>query len=176
MEEGMKNKKQRSKTLKPIAADTLTDTLDAALTSAEEHLRKSLPNLKPHDLALGFEDHVRRHLNCELSNIAAHGHRNDDAEDVPLPIPEHLPHEQAAPAQVTAIGSLWSLYSDDDGVVLFSSESEALNAKKTWDEAGANGLAGPFEHRSEFTSEEIAVLRSALRFALDMGEETYFAF
>jgi hypothetical protein len=76
--------------------DVVTDTMDAALTSAEEHLRKLLPTFQPYAVAVAFEGHVGRHLNVELSNIADHGHANDDPADVPpaskLAAPTDLNH------------------------------------------------------------------------------------
>src|ERR1019366_6693545 len=40
--------------------------------------------LKPSEVSEAFAIHIHTHLSAELSNIAAHGHRNDDPEDVPL--------------------------------------------------------------------------------------------
>lgn len=78
-----KTKSVKSARAKTLASDAYTDTLDAALTSAEENLRKFLPTFKPSEIGEAFATHVHTHLSTELSNIAAHGHRNDDPEDVP---------------------------------------------------------------------------------------------
>lgn len=64
-----------------LNSDEPTATLDAALTAAESKLRCLLPRFQPSELAVAFEDHVRRHLTIELKNIKAHGHRGDDAND-----------------------------------------------------------------------------------------------
>ena len=59
--------------------------LDAALNVAEDIL---LPLLKPYGstkLKAAFLQHVQIHLGEELLNIQAHGHRNDDPDDVPKP-------------------------------------------------------------------------------------------
>jgi hypothetical protein len=68
-----------------LSTDAHLAVLDSALTSAEEHLRKLLPEFQPYAVAVAFEGHVCRHLNVELSNIAAHGHVNDDPADAPKP-------------------------------------------------------------------------------------------
>jgi|SRR3984893_10094431 len=72
--------------------------LDDALTAAESELRK-IRNLPPRQVAVLFSDHVLTHLSEELSNIVAHGHRNDDADDVPqaqhTPGPWHVSPDQA---------------------------------------------------------------------------------
>jgi hypothetical protein len=70
--------------------DDQLEVLDKALTDAEEVLKKfpvGKSGLKAKNLpgfvADVFEEHVRIHLATELSNIADHGHRNDDPDDVP---------------------------------------------------------------------------------------------
>ena len=40
----------------------------------------------------------------------------------------------------------YSLYSEDDDVVLYDTEQEATRAKRRWIKAGANGVRGPFCH------------------------------
>ena len=45
--------------------------------------------------------------------------------------------------EVTAI---YSLYSDDDGVVLYKTLEDAKTAKALWEKAGANNVRGPYEH------------------------------
>jgi hypothetical protein len=70
--------------------DDQLEVLDKALTAAEEVLREfpvgksglKAKNL-PEFVADVFEEHVRIHLATELSNIAEHGHRNDDPDDEP---------------------------------------------------------------------------------------------
>ena len=82
---------KRNKKTKPVQSahkklpdlDPCMDVLDAALTSAEEELKALLPMLKPSEVSEAFAIHVHTHLSTELSNIVAHGHRNDDPEDAP---------------------------------------------------------------------------------------------
>jgi hypothetical protein len=70
--------------------DDQLEVLDKALTAAEEVLREfpvgkrglKAKNL-PEFVSDVFEEHVRIHLATELSNIAEHGHRNDDPDDEP---------------------------------------------------------------------------------------------
>ena len=81
-----KNKKTKSVELarqKLIRSDGYINILDAALTSAEEELTTLLPTLKPSEVSEAFATHIHTHLFRELSNIAAHGHINDDPEDFP---------------------------------------------------------------------------------------------
>jgi len=75
---------------KLLDSDAYTDILDAALTAAEEELIALLPTLKPSDVSEDFATHIHTHLLTELSNIAQHGHRNDDPEDVPPLKPDLL--------------------------------------------------------------------------------------
>ncbi len=42
--------------------------------------------------------------------------------------------------------AIYSLYSDDDGVVLYETREDAETAKAEWEEAGANNVRGPYEH------------------------------
>ena len=79
------------KTKRKLAPLDLTDdqleVLDQALNSAEDILSQ-FPlgkNCYSRLVADAFAQHVRIHLATELANIAAHGHRNDDAEDEPKP-------------------------------------------------------------------------------------------
>src|ERR1700730_11437186 len=74
-----------------LPEDAVTEILDAALTSAETHLQTLMPALKPSEVLAGFVSHVQFHLVEELTNIADHGHRNDDAEDIPER--PDLPHD-----------------------------------------------------------------------------------
>jgi len=67
-----------------LQSDAYTDTLDMALTAAEENLQKLLPGFKPYEISEAFAIHVLTHLSTELFNIADHGHRNDDPENAPL--------------------------------------------------------------------------------------------
>lgn len=61
--------------------------LDRALSAAEEVLRELLPAVKrPDVIASDFAIHVRTHLRDELTNIQAHGHRNDDPNDKPIDV------------------------------------------------------------------------------------------
>lgn len=63
----------------------VVDVLDRALTAAEGELKALLrvDGYAPPFIARAFADHVRTHLEEELVNIVVHGHRNDDAADVP---------------------------------------------------------------------------------------------
>ena len=82
---------KRNKKMKPVQSarkklldsDATTDILDAALTAAEEELKALLPTVNPSEVSEAFATHIHMHLSTELSNIAAHGHRNDDPEDIP---------------------------------------------------------------------------------------------
>ena len=44
------------------------------------------------------------------------------------------------------VKAIYSLYSDDDGVVLYETRQDAETAKAKWEEAGANNVHGPYEH------------------------------
>lgn len=96
----MKKTSKRNKKTKPVASahknklesDSLTATLDAALTSAEQHLQTLLSALEPTAIKQAFENHVHTQLTEELSNIFDHGHCNDDPEDTPER--PDLPHDQ----------------------------------------------------------------------------------
>jgi hypothetical protein len=83
MKGNKKTKTVRSARRKLFDSDAYMDVLDAALTSAEQELKALLPMLKPSKITEAFAIHVHTHLSTELSNIAAHGHRNDDPEDLP---------------------------------------------------------------------------------------------
>ena len=83
MKGNKKTKTVQSARKKSFDSDVYTDVLDAALTSAEEELKALLPMSKPSKVTEAFATHVHTHLSTELSNIAAHGHRNNDPEDIP---------------------------------------------------------------------------------------------
>src|ERR1017187_1570509 len=83
MKRNKKTKSVQSARKKLIRPDAYINILDAALTLAEEELKALLPTLKPSEVSEAFATHIHTHLSAELSNIAAHGHINDDAEDVP---------------------------------------------------------------------------------------------
>jgi hypothetical protein len=83
MKRNKKTKQVQSARKKLFDSDAFMDVLDAALNSAEEELKALLPTFKPSEVSKAFATHIRTHLSTELSNIAAHGHRNDDPEDVP---------------------------------------------------------------------------------------------
>lgn len=89
-----------------LSSDAHVAVLDGALTSAEEHLRKLLPTFAPYAVAVAFEGHVCRHLNTELSNIADHGHANDDPADVP-PNPSDVLHRAAGFIEDVVEGRDW---------------------------------------------------------------------
>jgi hypothetical protein len=59
--------------------------LDSACTTAEEILRPLLKFYSAESVAQAFKEHLQIHLEEELMNIEAHGHRNDDPADTPLP-------------------------------------------------------------------------------------------
>lgn len=83
MKRNKKTKPVRFVLNKLLDSDACTDILDAALTAAEDELIALLPTLKPSEIKKAFVTHIHIHLLAEMSNIAAHGHRNDDPEDVP---------------------------------------------------------------------------------------------
>jgi hypothetical protein len=83
MKRNKKTKQVQSARKKLVDSDAYVDVLDAALTSAEEELKALLPTVTPSEVSKAFATHIRTHLSTELSNIAAHGHRNDDPEDIP---------------------------------------------------------------------------------------------
>ncbi len=83
MKRNKKTKPVESARKKRFDSDACTDILDTALTSAEQELKALLPMLKPSKITEAFASHIHKHLSTELSNIAAHGHRNDDPEDIP---------------------------------------------------------------------------------------------
>ena len=99
-----RNKKTvQSARRKLVDSDACTDILDGALNSAEEELIELLPTLKPSEVSEAFANHIHTHLSTELSNIAAHGHRNDDPEVVPQAKPDVL----AALKQAASVLDLW---------------------------------------------------------------------
>lgn len=63
--------------------DAILGVLDKALSSAEEWLEELLPSVTTAEIAKRFAGHCYTHLRPELENIRAHGHRNDDPDDVP---------------------------------------------------------------------------------------------
>jgi hypothetical protein len=103
MKRNKKTKPVQSAHKKVLDSDARTDILDAALTAAEEELTALLPTLKPSEVSEAYATHIHTHLPTELSNIAAHGHRNDDAEDVPPVKPDVL----AALKQAASVLDLW---------------------------------------------------------------------
>ena len=103
MKRNKRMKTGQSARKKLFDSDTFTDILDAALTSAEEDLKALLPTLKPSEVSEAFATHIHTHLPTELSNISAHGHRNDDPEDVPPAKPDVL----AALKQAASVLDLW---------------------------------------------------------------------
>jgi hypothetical protein len=103
MKRNKKTKPVQSAHRKLVDSDACTDILDAALNSAEEQLIELLPTLKPPEISQAFATHIHTHLSTELSNIAAHGHRNDDPEAVPQAKPDVL----AALKQAASVLDLW---------------------------------------------------------------------
>jgi hypothetical protein len=103
MKRNKKTKPVRSAHKKLFDSDAYTDILDAALTSVEDALKALLPILKPPEISQAFANHIHTHLSTELSNIAAHGHRNDDPEAVPQAKPDVL----AALKQAAIVLDLW---------------------------------------------------------------------
>ena len=103
MKRNKKTKPVQSARRKLVDSDAYTDILDAALTSAEDALKALLPMLKPPEISQAFQTHIHTHLSTELSNIAAHGHRNDDPEAVPQAKPDVL----AALKQAASVLDLW---------------------------------------------------------------------
>jgi hypothetical protein len=103
MKRNKKTKPVQSARKKLIRSDAYTDMLDAALTAAEEELIALLQTLKPSEVSEAFATHIHTHLPTELSNIAAHGHRNDDPEDVPQAKPDVL----AALKLAASVLDLW---------------------------------------------------------------------
>ena len=83
MKKNKKTKPVESAREKLIRSDAFINILDAALTLAEEEVKALLPTLKPSEVSEAFATYVHTHLSAELSNITAHGHRNDDPEDIP---------------------------------------------------------------------------------------------
>jgi hypothetical protein len=63
--------------------DAILGVLDNALSSAEGWLEELLPSMSTAQIAERFALHCQSHLHTELENIRAHGHRNDDPDDVP---------------------------------------------------------------------------------------------
>ena len=103
MKRNKKTKPVRSAHKKLLDSDAYTDILDAALTSAEDALKALLPMLKPPEISQAYANHIHTHLSTELSNIVAHGHRNDDPEAVPQAKPDVL----AALKQAASVLDLW---------------------------------------------------------------------
>ena len=103
MKRNKKTNQVQSVRKKLLDSDAYTDILDAALTSAEQELIELLPTLKPPEISQVFATHIHTHLSTELSNIVAHGHRNDDPEAVPQAKPDVL----AALKQAASVLDLW---------------------------------------------------------------------
>jgi hypothetical protein len=103
MKRNKKTKPVQSARRKLVDSDACTDILDAALTSSQDALKALLPMLKPPEISQAFANHIHTHLSTELSNIAAHGHRNDNPEAVPQAKPGVL----AALKQAASVLDLW---------------------------------------------------------------------
>jgi hypothetical protein len=90
--------------------DVITGVFDNALTAAEEYLGELLPDMTNAEIAERFAQFIQTHLSTELENIRAHGHRNDDPEDVPGKddVPEYAPEIIGRGEN----GSLWIRGSD----------------------------------------------------------------
>jgi hypothetical protein len=79
----------KAKTFKTFSTNPLRQTdselavLDSACTAAEESLRPLLKFYSAESVAEAFKEHLQCHLLEELTNIEAHGHRNDDPNDPP---------------------------------------------------------------------------------------------
>ena len=72
---------------RPELDDIQLEVLDQTLSSVEDMLKR-FPigrNCYSRYVADAFLEHARIHLAVELQNIAAHGHRNDDALEEPKP-------------------------------------------------------------------------------------------
>lgn len=63
--------------------DAFLGVLDAALTASEVSLVRLLPEFTPAEITDNFIVHCQTHLSTELDNVAKHGHRNDDPDDIP---------------------------------------------------------------------------------------------
>jgi len=59
--------------------------LDEALNTAETILKPLLRFYGADQLSEAFKQHVQIHLYEELSNVEAHGHRNENSEEEPKP-------------------------------------------------------------------------------------------
>jgi hypothetical protein len=103
MNRNKKTKPDQSASKKLFDSDAYLDVFDVALTSTGEELKKLLPMLKPSEISEAFATYVHTHLSTELSNIAAHGHRNDDPEMVLQARPDVL----AALKQAASVLDLW---------------------------------------------------------------------
>ncbi len=103
MKRNKKTNPVRSARKKLLDPDAYVDILDAALTAAEEELKALLPTLKASEVSEAFVTHIHTHLSTELSNIAAHGHRNDDPDFVLPAKPDLL----AALKQAAGVLDLW---------------------------------------------------------------------
>ena len=64
-----KTKPNKSTRTKMLQSGVYTDTLDMALTAAEENLRKLLPGFKLYEISEAFAIHVLTHLSTELLNL-----------------------------------------------------------------------------------------------------------
>jgi hypothetical protein len=67
--------------------------------------------------------------------------------------------------------AFYSLYSDDDGVVLFDNERDALAARRRWLRAGANGVHGPFIHYKTNMEKALPLLLNAARAVVKRWEK-----
>jgi len=66
-------------------SDTEIAMLDAAVNTVEDILRPLLQFYNANQVASAFRQHAMIHLEEELSNIEAHGHRDDNADEEPKP-------------------------------------------------------------------------------------------
>jgi hypothetical protein len=94
------------------AEDAIVKACDWALDAAEAELATRLGNrfasaVKNRALAERFTNHCRTHLEEELQNIAAHGHRNDDPAEVP---------SAAVPVVISVQGGAVTMVSKPSGV------------------------------------------------------------
>jgi hypothetical protein len=77
--------------LKGKKHDDVYEIFDNALDAAEHVLRPLVSDYESDDVVAEFKDHCRTHLQDEMHNIAMHGHRNEDAADVPKDPPASTP-------------------------------------------------------------------------------------
>lgn len=104
---GRQNRTQHA----PVSDDPMVEVLDKALNAAEEHLQTRIraQYVTPSNLAESFIEFCERHLQPELGNIRSHGHRNDDAADVP-------PGPRRSTVHVVVEGGVATMTSKSKGV------------------------------------------------------------